>query len=128
MATRERQPEATSTASDTLEYRPSVRPERSNRIAMTGRLTTDPVLRQTKSGIPVAHLRLATNDGKRSDFFDVVAWRELGEIMSRLTKGQQICLGGWLQTRSWRGADEITRYGVEIVAEEFHVGGVRTEA
>jgi Single-strand binding protein family len=71
MAKTERQPEATSTPSDTLEYRPSVRPERSNRIAMTGRLTSDPVLRQTKSGVAVAHLRLATNDGKRSDFFDV---------------------------------------------------------
>ena len=126
MADTERQSAATLAASDVLEYRPSVRPGRSNHVAMLGRLTTDPVLRRTTSDVAVTHLRLATNDRGRADFFDVVAWRDIAEVMAKLTKGQQIALGGRLQTRTWKGNDDVNRHTVEIVAEEFRTDGTLT--
>ena len=60
-----------------------------NRVIMIGRLVADPELRTTPNGINVASLRIAVdrpyskNAEKKSDFFNVVAWRQNAEFISR---------------------------------------------
>lgn len=80
-----------------------------NNLVITGRMCADPELRQTQSGIPVCSFRIAVErnyvtDGKlrKTDFFDVVAWRGTAEfICGYFGKGRMIALDGRLQTRSW---------------------------
>ncbi len=89
-----------------------------NRVTLVGRLTADPELRVTSSGTPVAKIRLATNDRARTEFHDIVAWRQLAEIVAKyLTKGRLVYLEGRLHGRSWMAEDGTTRRSVVVVAE-----------
>ena len=81
-----------------------------NHIVIMGRLTRDPELRRTGSGIAVASFSVAVDrdfggrDGgeKETDFIDCVAWRQTGEFVSKyFTKGSMIVVSGRLQIRSW---------------------------
>jgi single-strand DNA-binding protein len=95
-----------------------------------GRLTKDPELRQTHNGTPVAMFSLAvernyTKEGAREvDFFDVIAWQNRAEFVSKyFTKGQLVCVEGRLQRRAWTDKDNQNRYSFEIVAESVHFAG-----
>lgn len=104
-----------------------------NKVIIGGRLTEDPVLSTTPSGVSVTSFHIAVNrsykgeDGKTAaDFFTVTAWRGLAEFITRwFRKASSVCVVGSLQTRSW--TDKATgqkRYAVEIVADEaFFVDG-----
>ena len=91
-----------------------------------GHLVADPELRQTQSGIAVTSFRIgvsrrATKSGEQpqSDFFDIVAWRQTAEFVTRFfTKGRPILVCGSLQTRSWTDANGNKRISYEIVADE----------
>lgn len=96
-----------------------------NNVTILGRLTRDPELRYTPNGVAVANFGIAVNrpftnqQGKReADFFNVIAWRKLGEnVASYMKKGGQIAVSGRLQSRSYetRSGEKINT--VEIVAE-----------
>jgi len=99
-----------------------------NRVVLVGRLTADPEMKYTPSGVPVASLRIAVNritkndQGEyEADFFNVTAWRRTAEFCSNyLTKGRLISLDGRLQTRSWVDqASGQKRTAFEIVAENI---------
>ena len=77
-----------------------------NHITIMGRLTRDPELRRTGSGVAVASFTLAVdrdfgkneNGEKETDFIDSVAWRQTGEFVSKyFTKGSMIVVSGRLQ-------------------------------
>lgn len=98
-----------------------------NNLTIMGRLTRDPELRQTQSGIPVSSCRIAVDrnymsDGERkTDFFDVVAWRGTAEfICGYFTKGRMIALDGRLETSAWTDREGKKRVSVEIVAENAY--------
>lgn len=102
-----------------------------NKVFMMGRLTRDPELRRTGSGIAVASFAIAVDRDfgknesgeKETDFFDVVAWRQTGEFVSKyFTKGRMIVVEGKLQTRSWTDKDGNKRKSVEIVADNCYFG------
>ena len=102
-----------------------------NHITVMGRLTRDPELRRTGSGIAVANFTIAVDRDfgknesgeKETDFFDVVAWRQTGEFVSKyFTKGRMIVVDGKLQTRSWTDKDGNKRKTVEVVAENCYFG------
>ena len=101
-----------------------------NRIVIMGRLTRDPELRRTQSGTPVTSVRLAVDrdfksqDGaKQADFFDVVAWRQTAEFVSKyFTKGRMAIVEGRLQSRDWQDKDGNKRTSIEIVADNFYFG------
>ena len=102
-----------------------------NHIVIMGRLTRDPELRRTGSGIAVASFTLAVDrdfggrDGgeRETDFIDCVAWRQTGEFVSKyFTKGRMAVVSGRLQIRSWTDKDGNKRRTAEIVADNVYFG------
>ena len=102
-----------------------------NHIVIMGRLTRDPELRRTGSGIAVASFTVAVDrdfsgrDGgeKETDFIDCVAWRQTGEFVSKyFTKGSMIVVSGRLQIRSWTDKDGNKRRTAEVVADNCYFG------
>ena len=97
-----------------------------NRITMTGRLTRDPELRTTQGNRSVTNFSIANqrnyknSSGERdTDFFDVVAWRQLADLCGRyLAKGRKVAVVGELQNRSYEAKDGTKRYVTEVVADE----------
>jgi single-strand DNA-binding protein len=87
-----------------------------NRVVLAGNLTRDPELRFTNDGIPVCSFGLAVNRvrsrSEEVDFFDISAWRELGETVANYKKkGDPILLEGRLQYRTWDSDDGATSGG-----------------
>ena len=102
-----------------------------NHIIVMGRLTRDPELRRTGSGVAVASFTVAVDrdfggrDGgeKETDFIDCVAWRQTGEFVSKyFTKGRMIVVSGRLQIRSWTDKDGNKRRTAEVVADNCYFG------
>ena len=102
-----------------------------NHITIMGRLTRDPELRRTGSGVAVASFTLAVDrdfsgkDGseKETDYIDCVAWRQTGEFVSKyFTKGRMAVVSGRLQIRSWTDKDGNKRRAAEIVADNVYFG------
>ena len=102
-----------------------------NHITIMGRLTRDPELRRTGSGVAVASFTVAVDrdfggrDGgeKETDFIDCVAWRQTGEFVSKyFTKGRMIVVSGRLQIRSWTDKDGNKRRTAEVVADNVYFG------
>lgn len=102
-----------------------------NRIVIMGRLTRDPELRRTGSGIAVASFALAVDrdysgkDGgeKETDFIDCVAWRQTGEFVSKyFAKGRMAVVAGRLQIRIWTDKDGNKRRTAEVVADNVYFG------
>lgn len=96
-----------------------------NRIVLIGRLTRDPELRYTQSGVPVASFTLAVDrsfknaQGEReTDFINIVVWRQQAENCSQyLTKGKLAAVDGSLQLRSYTGNDGVKRTVSEVIAD-----------
>ena len=102
-----------------------------NHITIMGRLTRDPELRRTGSGIAVASFTVAVDrdfggrDGgeKETDFIDCVAWRHTGEFVSKyFTKGSMIVVSGRLQIRNWTDKEGGKRRSAEVVADNVYFG------
>lgn len=99
-----------------------------NKVILMGRLTADPELKTTQSGISVVSARIAVNrrfakqgDPVTADFIDVVFWRQTAEFVAKyFSKGRQIALVGSLQTRAWQDKDGNKRTSVEVVADEVY--------
>ena len=107
-----------------------------NHIVIMGRLTRDPELRRTGSGIAVASFTLAVvrdfspKDGgeRETDFIDCVAWRQTGEFVSKyFTKGRMAVVSGRLQIRNWNDKDGNKRRSAEVVADNVYFGDSRRE-
>src|SRR5918994_969821 len=93
-----------------------------NRVVLAGNLTRDPELRFTNDGIPVCSFGLAVNRvrsrSEEVDFFDISAWRELGETIANYKKkGDPILVEGRLQNRTWEAQDGSKRSKVDVVAD-----------
>jgi len=107
-----------------------------NHITIMGRLTRDPELRRTGSGIAVASFTLAVDrdfaprDGgeRETDFIDCVAWRQTGEFVSKyFTKGRMAVVSGRLQIRGWTDKDGNKRRSAEVVADNVYFGDSRRD-
>jgi single-strand DNA-binding protein len=91
-----------------------------NRTTLVGRLVATPELRETKSGIHVTTIRIATNDREQAEFHDVVLWRQHADFaVGYLTKGRLVYIEGRLQARSWKSADGSKRRSFEVVASRL---------
>ena len=102
-----------------------------NHITIMGRLTRDPELRRTGSGVAVASFTIAVDrdysgkDGgeKETDFIDCVAWRNTGEFVSKyFNKGSMAVVSGRLQIRAWTDKDGNKRRTAEVVADNVYFG------
>ena len=107
-----------------------------NQIVLMGRLTRDPELRRTASGIAVASFAIAverdyTSQGaeKETDFIDIVAWRNTAEFVSKyFAKGRMAVVSGRLQIRSWTDKDGNKRRSAEVVADSVYFGDSKKES
>ena len=106
-----------------------------NKIVIMGRLTSDPELRRTGSGVAVASFTIAcdrdfsSNCEKETDFVDVVAWRNTAEFVSKyFSKGRMAVVSGRLQIRSWNDKDGNKRKTAEIVADNVYFGESKNDS
>ena len=107
-----------------------------NHIVLMGRLTRDPELRRTGSGLAVASFSLAVDrdfgnreTGEReTDFIDIVAWRNTAEFVSKyFTKGRMAVVSGRLQIRNWTDKEGNKRRSAEVVADNVYFGDSRRD-
>lgn len=93
-----------------------------NKVIIGGRLTADAELKQTPSGVSVTAFSIAVNRKgaeSKTDFIDVVAWRQTAEFICKyFKKGSSICIVGNLQKREWKDKDGQKRYATEVIADE----------
>lgn len=96
-----------------------------NKVILGGRLTADPELKQTPSGVSVCQFSLAVNrryskEGEQStDFINCTAWRNTAEFISKyFRKGSSLCVVGQIQTRSWMDQNNQKRYATEVLVDE----------
>ena len=101
-----------------------------NKVILCGRLTADPELKQTQSGVAVVTFTLAVNrrfqsrsgdaaQNQQADFISVVAWRQTAEFISKyFKKGSALCVTGSIQTRNWQDQQGQKRYSTEVVVDE----------
>lgn len=96
-----------------------------NRVVLVGRLTADPQLSYTPSGIAVAKFTLAVNrtfnnaqGQKEADFVNCTIWRKQAENAANyLKKGSLVGVEGRIQTGSYEGTDGKRVYTTEVVAD-----------
>lgn len=93
-----------------------------NVVILTGRLTADPELKTTQSGISVTNFSIAvdrkikSSDEKHTDFINIVAWRQTAEFITKyFSKGSMIGIEGSIQTRKYQDKDGNNRTAFEIV-------------
>lgn len=109
-----------------------------NNVTIMGRLTADPELRQTTSGISTCTVTVAVDRNytpqgqeKQTDFIPVVAWRQTAEFIARnFTKGKMIAVTGQLRTRTYtdKRHSDVTHYVMELYADSVSFCGDKTAA
>ena len=108
-----------------------------NKVIVGGRLTADPELKTTQSGIAVVSFSIAVNrrytknsaQQNETDFFNVTAWRQTAEFVSRyFRKGSSICVVGTIQNSTWTDQQGAKHYRTDIVADEVMFVDSRSES
>lgn len=96
-----------------------------NNVSLIGRLTADPELKTTQSGISTVRFSIAVDrtytkqgEEKQADFINIVAWRQTAEFICKyFSKGRRIAITGRIQTGSYTDRDGNKRYTFDVIAE-----------
>lgn len=104
-----------------------------NVICLVGRLTADPELRTTNTGVSTTKFTIAVDrdfvkqgEERQADFIDVVCWRQSAEFVNRyFHKGSWIAVTGSLQTRTYEDRNGVRRKAVEVIASSVSFCGNR---
>ena len=107
-----------------------------NSVTFMGRLVADPELRTTPNGVNVTSFTIAVDrpvqsrgSERVSDFFDVVAWRQQAEFITRFfRKGSLICVQGYMTTRTYTDKNGNNRKAYELVVERAHFAESKRDA
>lgn len=104
-----------------------------NKSIIMGRLTAQPELRQTQSGVASCRFTVAVNRRFKNangeydaDFITCVAWRQTAEFVSKyFSKGSMICVEGSLRTGSYqdRNHSDVTHYTTELYVDNVEFCG-----
>ncbi len=106
-----------------------------NKIVLMGRLTRDPELKRTNTGVAVTSFALAVDRDfkdkqtgeKETDFIDVVVWRNTAEFVSKyFTKGRMAVVEGRLQIRTW-DKDGVKQRAAEVIADNVYFADNKSE-
>ncbi len=106
-----------------------------NSVRLVGHLGNNPEVKEIASGKKVAKISLATNESfkKNGDqvtetqWHNLVAWGKTADIAEKyLQKGQEVCIEGRLNNRSWEDADGNMRYATEVVINELLMVGKKS--
>lgn len=106
-----------------------------NKVILVGRLTKDPELRSTTSGVNVCSFTVACDrrfvkagEERKADFINCIAWQKSAEAISKyFVKGNRIALEGSIQTRSWQDNEGKNRYTTEVVVEQWEFAQSKSE-
>lgn len=106
-----------------------------NNITLMGRLTADPELKTTTSGLSVTTFSIAVDrafarsgEERQTDFINIVAWRQNAEFICRyFKKGNMIALTGSLQSRSYEDRNGNRRTAYEVVVDRASFCGSKSE-
>ena len=110
-----------------------------NKIVLIGRLTADPELRQTQSGVSSCRFTVAVErkyadkntDKREADFISCIAWRNTADFVSRyFTKGKMIALEGSLRTGKYQDKNhsDVTHYTVDVMVDSVEFCGDKGQA
>ena len=107
-----------------------------NTVVLMGRLTFDPELRTTPSGVSVVRFQVAVDrnyqkagEERKADFIDVTAWRQTADFISRyFHKGSMIAIEGSLQTDNYTDKDGNKRKSFQVVANNVSFCGSKNES
>lgn len=107
-----------------------------NQAILAGRLTADPELKTTQSGISVTQFTVAVSRPKRkddntdtSDFISCVAWKERAELVTKyFRKGSAIMVIGQIQTRTWTDNNNQKRYATEVLVDNIRFVDSKADA
>ena len=102
-----------------------------NRAILMGRICNDLTLKQTPSGVSVLTFRIAVDrayqvkgEERKSDFFNIVAWRGTAEFIAKyFSKGRMILVDGELQTRQYQDKNGSTQTVVELIVDNANFTG-----
>lgn len=106
-----------------------------NICVLIGRLTADPELRSTQSGISVLQFTVAVDrdyqkqgEERQADFINCVAWRQTAEFISKyFGKGRMIAVEGSIQTRNYEDKQGNKRTAVELIVNKAHFTGEKKQ-
>jgi len=105
-----------------------------NKVILSGRLTADPELRQTQSGVATCKFTIACDrkfadkaTGERqADFITCIAWRQTAEFVSRyFNKGKMIIVEGTLRNNNYQDKThpDVTHYTIDVLVENVEFAG-----
>ena len=93
-----------------------------NQVGLVGRLTRDPELRYTSSGVATTSFTIAVDDPfskgeKKADFLSIVTWKQSAEACANFLRKARLCsVEGRISTRNYEGKDGKKVYVTEIIA------------
>ena len=98
-----------------------------NNVSLLGRLTADPELKHSQSGIAFTRFSIAVDrtfvkqgEERQADFINIVAWRQTAELVCRyFSKGNRIAITGQIRTGSYTDKDGNKRYTFEVQADNI---------
>lgn len=107
-----------------------------NLVALMGRLTYDPEIKNTPQGVPVIRFQVACDrnyqakgQDRQADFIDCVAWRNTAEFISRyFHKGSMIAIEGTIQTNNYTDKNGQNRKQVEVLVNQVSFCGSKAES
>ncbi len=106
-----------------------------NKVIIMGRLTADPELRQTQSGIANCRFSVAVDrpyqkdKEKQADFIRVTTWRQTAEFVSRyFSKGKMIIVEGSLRNNDYTDANGVKHYSMDVQADNVMFGESKNAA
>ena len=102
-----------------------------NIVGIVGRLTADPELKKTQSGLSVCQIDVAVSRPRtkdKTDFLKAVVWRQSADYLCQYGhKGNLIAVNGYLSSRNYEDKNGNKRTAYEIVADEVHLCGGKSE-
>lgn len=108
-----------------------------NTVILMGRLTRDPELKQTNSGISVCRFSVAVNrqfvskdtNEREADFIDCETWKQTAEFVCRyFRKGAMIAVEGSLRNNNYDDANGVKHYGMKVVVNQVHFCGSKNDS
>ena len=107
-----------------------------NSVCLMGRLTADPELKSTQSGVSVCSFRIAVDrtytpkgQEKQTNFINIITWRSTAEFVSRyFRKGQLVAVQGSIQTSQYTDRDGNKRTTFDVVADNVFFAEKKAES
>ena len=107
-----------------------------NKVILMGRLTRDPELKNTQSGIPICRFSVAverrfadkTTGQRETDFLDCTAFRGTAEFLARyFSKGSMILVEGAIQNNNYTDNNGVKHYSHNIMVDNVSFCGGKNE-